>query len=371
MARKKYIQHIAHIPEDKDLENVKEFDLRDFISTGEDSDKEVEKSIKHLYLAPAGYPIKPFDAPESTQLIVKDPKLFQSYAAEQWLGLNIRIDDYIFDQLIVPDYAFKIVKITPKTAHRIGAETQFHLIQEELPKPHIPQVYFTDVVGNQQAIDKAQIIVEFLKDTKRFGKWAPKNILFYGPPGTGKTLTAKAIATEADCAFLARKGTTLIGLHVGDGAAKIYQLFAEAKANAPAIIFIDELDSIGLNRSYQSVRGDVIEVATALLSEMDGLENNEAVITIGATNSIDLLDPGLRSRFEEEIDFPLPTEKERLQLLELFAKDLPIPINVEWNIFAKRTEKWSGRDIHEKLMKVAIHRAIQQHLERNYPCITQ
>ena len=97
MARKKYIQHIAHIPEDKDLENVKEFDLRDFISTGEDSDKEVEKSIKHLYLAPAGYPIKPFDAPESTQLIVKDPKLFQLYAAEQWLGLNIRIDDYIFD----------------------------------------------------------------------------------------------------------------------------------------------------------------------------------------------------------------------------------------------------------------------------------
>ena len=158
----------------------------------------------------------------------------------------------------------KLLKSPLRPLIGLGPRLNFILFRKNLPKPHIPQVYFTDVVGNQQAIDKAQIIVEFLKDTKRFGKWAPKNILFYGPPGTGKTLTAKAIATEADCAFLARKGTTLIGLHVGDGAAKIYQLFAEAKANAPAIIFIDELDSIGLNRSYQSVRGDVIEVATAL-----------------------------------------------------------------------------------------------------------
>jgi AAA family ATPase len=371
VTKKKYIHHIAHLSGNQEEKETEIFlsdvedkgKIHEFPTASEKVIKDDEKTIKQLYLAPAGFPIKPIDSPDVQQLQIKDPKLFQAYASEQWISLTVSIEDYIFDQLLIPDYAFKILKLVPKNAHRIGIETNFHLVQEEPPKPKFRPVTFNEIVGNHQALEKARIIAEFLKHPDKFGKWAPRNILFYGPPGTGKTLTAKAIASDASCTFIARKGTTLIGLHVGDGASKIHGLFAEAKANAPAIIFIDELDSIGLNRSFQSVRGDVIEVATALLSELDGLEENTNVITIAATNSIDLIDPGLRSRFEEEIEFPLPSEQERIALLRLFSKDLPIKVNANLELIAKRIDKWSGRDIHEKLMKVSLHKAIQNKLD--------
>jgi AAA family ATPase len=365
VARKKILQHISLASSNVDEKDIKpkESEFRAELELEDDWDEDTEPIIKKLYLAPAGYPIRPFDAPENMRIHVADPKLFQAYATEQWIGLSVSDGDFIFDQLIIPDYAFKIMKITPKTAHRIGAATQFIIDQPAPEKPTFQKITFDDIIGNQPAKEKAQIIIEYLKNPKKFGKWSPKNILFYGPPGTGKTLTAKAIAGMANCTFISKKGTTLIGVHVGDGASKIHQLYAEAKANAPCIIFIDELDSVGLNRSYQSVRGDVIEVATALLAEMDGLDENQGVITIGATNGENLLDPGLRSRFEEEILFPLPNEQERVAMLELFAKDAPIPFDVDFALIAQKTDKWSGRDLHEKLMKVAVHKAIQKKLK--------
>jgi len=323
-----------------------------------------EDIIKKVFLAPAGYPIKPFDVPNPIQVSVTDNDLFQAYATEQWLGLSVKVNDYIFDQLIIPDFAFKIKKIIPKNkAHRIGAETRFILVQPPIRKPKFKQVSFDDVIGNEQALSKAKIIVEYLKNPEKFGEWAPKNILFHGPPGTGKTLTAKAIASSAKCAFFAKKGTSLIGNHVGDGASKIHSLYKEAKSHAPAIIFIDELDSVGLSRAFQSVRGDVIEVAASLLAELDGLETSEGVITIGATNTLRLLDSGLRSRFEEEIEFPIPTEEERLDMLKLFSKKIPFEIDIDFEKISKNTEGWSGRALHEKLIKISVHKAIQQDLK--------
>jgi len=322
-----------------------------------------EDIIKKVFLAPAGYPIKPFDVPNPIQVSVTDQNLFQAYATEQWLGLSVKLNDYIFDQLIIPDFAFKIKKIIPKKTHRIGAETKFILVQPPIRKPKFKQISFDDIIGNEQAISKAKIIVEYLKNPEIFGEWAPKNILFHGPPGTGKTLTAKAIASEAKCAFFAKKGTSLIGNHVGDGASKIHSLYKEAKSHAPAIIFIDELDSVGLSRAFQNVRGDVIEVAASLLAELDGLETSEGVITIGATNTLGLLDSGLRSRFEEEIKFPIPTEEERFDMLELFSKKIPFEIDIDFKKISKKTEDWSGRALHEKLIKIAVHKAIQQDLK--------
>jgi AAA family ATPase len=359
----KKISHISHDKAgEKEISSNLEIDLDELdIDSIETIDS--EDIIKKVFLAPAGYPIKPFDVPNPIQVSVTDNNLFQAYATEQWLGLSVKINDYIFDQLIIPDFAFKIKKLIPKEAHRIAAETRFVLIQPPIRKPKFKQVSFDDVIGNEQALSKAKIIVKYLKNPEIFGEWAPKNILFHGPPGTGKTLTAKAIASTAKCAFFAKKGTSLIGNHVGDGASKIHSLYKEAKSHAPAIIFIDELDSVGLSRAFQNVRGDVIEVAASLLAELDGLETSEGVITIGATNTIGLLDSGLRSRFEEEIEFPIPTEEERFDMLKLFSKKIPFEIEIDFEKISKNTENWSGRALHEKLIKISVHKAIQQDLK--------
>ncbi|MHA1585689.1 MAG: AAA family ATPase, partial [Promethearchaeota archaeon] len=153
---------------------------------------------------------------------------------------------------------------------------------------------------------------------------------------------------------------TLIGTHVGDGAARIHQMFAQARKMAPTIIFIDELDAIGLSRSYQNVRGDVVEITTALLAEMDGLENNDGVILIAATNALDLLDIGLQNRFEEEISFELPNENEREAMLKLFYSKVNIPLEIDYPKISHKTDNWSGRALHEKLVKISVHRAIRE-----------
>jgi len=321
------------------------------------SAKEIE--ITTLTIIPAGYPIQPFHASHPPKIFInQDPQLFQAYAKEQWTGLSVKIADYLFDQLLLPDFAFKVSNIEPVGAQQIGNSTFFRFIQEKANNYSFKPVAFSDIVGNRSAIEKAQIIVSYLADPAKFGEWAPKNILFHGSPGTGKTLTAKAIASTADCYFIAKKGSELIGQHVGDGASQIHALYTEARENAPTIVFIDELDSIGLNRNFQKVRGDVIEVTTALLAELDGLDPNDSVITIGATNGYDLLDFGLKNRFEEEIQFLLPDVHEREQMLRLFCKTVPFTLDVNYATIAKNTDQWSGRGLHEKLIKIAVHQAI-------------
>ncbi|MCF2141230.1 MAG: AAA family ATPase [Candidatus Lokiarchaeota archaeon] len=369
MPKKKLGHRISHLStdEEKDSNVLLESDLNEVIERDEGKSEapqpDEEKIIQNLIIEPSGYPIKPFDAPDNINITVnRDPKLFQAYATEQWLGLSVQVNDYIFDQLLIPDFAFKIINVEPEGATRIGTETTIVLRQEIQPRPNFQRISFEEIIGNNRAKEKAEIIIAYLQNPDKFGEWAPRNILFHGPPGTGKTLMARAIASQSDCSFFAKKGTTLIGLHVGDGAAKIHSLFRKARENAPSIVFIDELDSIGLNRSYQSVRGDVVEVATALLAELDGLETNQGVITIAATNNLDLLDLGLRNRFEEEIEFPLPNETERKDMLELFAEKSPISINVDFEKIAKITTGWSGRELHEKLIKIAIHTAIRNKL---------
>jgi AAA family ATPase len=336
-----------------DFNDLKEGDLEDLIND--------EPSIRKLIMKPSGYPIRINNTPNLDNLKIENKDLFQAYASDQWSGLNVSVNEYLFDQMTIPDFAFQIVKILPKNAHRIALDTEFEVILET-PELKIKdeKVSFSEIVGNAEAIEKCKIVLEAIKNPEKFGYWAPKNILFYGPPGTGKTLTAKALASESDVKIIAHKGTSLIGLHVGDGANRIHSLFEKASELSPCIIFIDELDSIGLSRNYQSVRGDVIEVTTALLAEMDGIDINKGVITIGATNSIDLLDPGLRSRFEEEIEFPLPDLQNRIDIIKLYLSkiDKKINLNIDYNRIARETEGFSGRDIKEKLIKKAVHKTI-------------
>ena len=216
----------------------------------------------------------------------------------------------------------------------------------------------SDIVGQENAKNKVKVLTKYLENPEKFGPWAPKNILFYGLPGTGKTMLVKALANELNVPLHLIKATSLIGDHVGDSASKIHELFKKANEKSPSIIFIDEIDAIALHRSFQALRGDVSEIVNALLTEMDGISQNESVITIGATNNPTSLDYAVRSRFEEEIEFKLPDDNERKEILEKNLKTIPLEYDLDITKIVKITKGMSGRDIKEKILKTSLHNAI-------------
>ncbi|MFW9830869.1 MAG: AAA family ATPase [Candidatus Thorarchaeota archaeon] len=313
---------------------------------------------KEVILKPAGYPLEVNSIPGNPLLRIRDEKLFSAYAVDQWQGIKVKSADYLFDQLLLPDFAFEVVSVSPAEAH-IVADTKIRLIEPpELTPTKGRKIGFDDVIGHEDAKAKCLIIQKYIADPTRFAEWAPRRILFYGPPGTGKTMLARALAWETQTEFFYVKATSLIGQHVGAGADKVNKLFEDIVRKKPCIIFIDEIDSIGLDRGFQSVRGDVTEVVNSLISQFDLIEEHEGVVLIAATNSREFLDPALRSRFEEEINFPLPVFEERLQILEKYTSTLPMPVDADLEGIAKRTDGYSGRDLKDRVLKGALHHAL-------------
>lgn len=312
-----------------------------------------------LILKPEGYPLSGMmdDYP-----VIENREVFEFYAREQWNGYIARKGDYLFDRRMFPDFAYRIIDVEPTEAV-IGNSTSIIVTEEEnnlLSSTDVRRnVNFDDVIGQELAKQKCRLIERFLEEPERFGKWAPRNVLFFGPSGTGKTMLAKALANKIDVPIIPVKATQLIGEYVGDGARQIHQLYDRAEEVAPCIIFIDELDAIALDRRFQELRGDVSEIVNALLTEMDGIVEREGVCTIGSTNRIHNLDSAVRSRFEEEIEFILPGEKEALQIFESNAKTFPLPVkDCDFKILAKKVKGLSGRDIVEKVMKTTLHQVI-------------
>ena len=311
-------------------------------------------------LKPAGYPFD-FELMESN-LEITDKALFEQYARDQWLGIEVNKNSYLFDQKIIPDYAFQVISVEPENSI-ISEKTKIKIIIEDINKNKEDNVSknnirLSDVVGQVNAKNKIKVIEKYLAEPEKFGQWAPKNILFYGNPGTGKTMLVKGLANEVQVPLHLVKATSLIGEHVGDAASKIHDLFEKASKNSPSIIFIDEIDAIALHRSFQSLRGDVSEIVNALLTEMDGIDENESVITICATNNPTFLDNAVRSRFEEEIEFILPNEEERVEIFERNIETLPLDCDLDINKLVKISKNMSGRDIKEKILKTALHHAI-------------
>ena len=317
-----------------------------------------------VVIKPVGYP---FDFTLMDEDIeITNPKLFEEYAREQWLGLVVREKSHLFDQKIIPDYGFEIITAKPNNSI-ISDNTKIKIITEEIEKNNESKIKsnitLNDIVGQENAKSKVKVITKYLQEPESFGPWAPKNILFYGLPGTGKTMLVKALANELDAQLYLVKATSLIGEHVGDASSKIHDLFKKASENAPSIIFIDEIDAIALHRSFQSLRGDVSEIVNSLLTEMDGIEENKSVITIGATNNQSSLDLAVRSRFEEEIEFKLPNDDERLMILENNLKTMPLDYDLDLEKIVKQTKGLSGRDIKEKILKTSLHNAISNDCE--------
>lgn len=322
------------------------------------------KEAKVLVLQPIGYPFI-CNLVENPKIEVFDKDLFELYAREQWEGYTVCEDSFLFDQKLLPDYAFKIINVHPNNS-KITKNTSIILIENhevmEFRKIE-SDVKMDDVVGQERAKTKCKIIMKYLQDPDKFKEWAPRNVLFYGTPGTGKTMLAKSLSNELNVPLYLIKATSLIGEHVGDGSRQIHELFDAASKCAPSVIFIDEIDAVGLDRKYQSLRGDVSEVVNALLTEMDGIDPNHGVVTIGATNNPYLLDFAIRSRFEEEIEFTLPDENERLAMIEFYIKSIPLEVNLNLEKLVKMTKGMSGRDIKDRLLKTALHKAISEDMD--------
>jgi AAA family ATPase len=317
---------------------------------------------REVVLRPAGYPLEVNNASVNPLLRIRDEKLFSAYAVDQWQGMKVKLNDYLFDQLLLPDFAFEVVSVTPTEAH-IVADTRIRLIEPpKISTAKARQIRFDDVVGHENAKAKCLIIQKYIANPSRFAEWAPRRVLFHGPPGTGKTMLAQALAGETQAEFFYIKSTSLIGQHVGAGADKVNKLFEDIARNKPCIVFIDEIDSIGLDRGFQSVRGDVTEVVNSLISQFDLIEDQEGVVVIAAPNSQDFLDPALRSRFEEEIEFPLPDYAERLEILKKYTSTLPMPVEADLDAIARRTEGYSGRDLKDRVLKGALHHALSKGL---------
>ncbi len=224
-----------------------------------------------------------------------------------------------------------------------------------------PQVTFVDVAGVDEAVEELQEIREFLSDPGKFqsvGAKIPKGVLLYGPPGTGKTLLARAVAGEAGVPFFSISASEFVEMFVGVGASRVRDLFEQAKANAPAIIFVDEIDAVGRHRGAGLGGGhdEREQTLNQLLVEMDGFDVNTNVILIAATNRPDVLDPALLrpGRFDRQIAVEAPDLNGRLAILNVHAKGKPMAKSVDLRLVAKRTPGFTGADLANVLNEAAL-----------------
>jgi cell division protease FtsH len=224
-----------------------------------------------------------------------------------------------------------------------------------------PSTTFADVAGYEGVKQEVTEVVDFLRNPDRYrraGAMGPKGVLMVGPPGTGKTLIARAVAGEAAVPFISVTGSSFVEMFVGVGAARVRDLFNDARKRAPAIVFIDEIDAIGQRRGGQVVSNDERDqTLNQLLSEMDGFDPATGVVVMAATNRPEVLDPALLrpGRFDRQVVIPLPTQRERRAILQVHAKGKRLGADVDLDVVARGTPGFSGADLANLINEAAIY----------------
>jgi len=303
----------------------------------------------------------PSNNPDLNKLIddnAKSGKTNVSYATNQntpwWVGLI----STLLPILLIVGFVFFMLQQTQGGGNRV---MQFGRSRARLLDPEKKKVTFADVAGVDEAKEELEEIVEFLKDPKRYndmGARIPKGVLLFGPPGTGKTLLARAIAGEAGVPFFSISGSDFVEMFVGVGAARVRDLFEQAKKNSPCIIFVDEIDAVGRHRGAGLGGGhdEREQTLNQLLVEMDGFSANEGIIMIAATNRPDILDPALLrpGRFDRQIVVDLPDLVGRKEILKVHARGKPLDDEVDFGVLARRTPGFTGADLANMINEGAL-----------------
>lgn len=274
-----------------------------------------------------------------------------------FLGIILSLLPYVF-MVWIFFALFRNIRGQNRGIFQVG-ENKAKLYDEKREK-----TTFDDVAGLEGPKEEVTEIVDFLKHPERYeslGARTPKGLLLVGPPGTGKTLIARAIAGEAGVAFFSMSGSDFMEMFVGVGASRVRNLFTDAKKRGSAIIFIDELDSIGRHRGAGLGGGhdEREQTLNQLLSELDGFEPNEGIVVVAATNRPDILDPALLrpGRFDRRVTIPMPTKDERVAILKVHAKNKPLDGDVDLDAVAGQTTGFSGADLQNLLNESALFAA--------------
>ena len=275
--------------------------------------------------------------------------------------------DIVPVQIATQMLPFKVVFTKPKGPVIIQKTTNVFLLEKPVEMYNLPRVTYEDIGGLKHVIQRIRELVELpLRHPelfRRLGIEPPKGILLYGPPGCGKTLLAKAVANESEAYFIAINGPEIMSKFYGESEQRLREIFKEAEENAPAIIFIDEIDSIAPKR--EEVTGEVEKrVVAQLLALMDGLKERGKVIVIGATNRPEALDPALRrpGRFDREIEIPPPDKRARREILAVHTRNMPLADDVDLDKIADMTHGYTGADL-AALVKEAAMAALRRFIK--------
>jgi cell division protease FtsH len=232
---------------------------------------------------------------------------------------------------------------------------------EKVKPDAAPSIGWSEIAGSEEAKEELREVVDYLRDPKRFrelGAKVPKGILLHGPPGTGKTLLAKAVAHESGASFFSQSAASFVEMFVGVGAARIRRLFREARKNAPAIVFIDEIDAVGGHRGHD-VTGERDQTLNQLLVEMDGFTSSGDVVVIAASNLLEKLDPALLrpGRFDRQIFVSPPDVGGRERILKVHSRNKPLGDDVDLRLVARQTSGLTGADLANICNEAAIFAA--------------